>query len=128
VSVALTLRKLAEVAAEQGETVRALDCCSESLALGQEAGHASVVGETLEVAARVLRRRGRPADAARLLGAADVWRDHHQATRDQPYLAAYAREEAALRQSLGDIAFEAERAAGRALRPERAMSLASFAP
>lgn len=117
--IAETLAPLARVALAQGEDDRAEACCHIGVTHAVAVGNPVNVAACLEVAACVAAQRGQPARAARLLGAADVWRAELRYEYDQE-----AIEQAATiaRAALGDAAFAAAVAAGKTLPPEEALA------
>jgi hypothetical protein len=80
------------------------------------------IAESLEIAARLALAEGWPERAARLLGAADALRDAIGAPLPPVYRAAHEHDMATARTALGDAAFAAAWAAGRALALEQAVA------
>ena len=125
INIAFALRSLALVALRQGDYERAVASYTECLDLCKEARMPGVVTECLEGLARVASAREEYQRAARLFGAADasfavlggqlpLWFDQS----DHDRRAAFTRAE------LGEAAFVAARAEGRAMSLEQAVEYA----
>ncbi len=112
----------------QGEYAQALPVYVESLGLFQAVGSAWGVAYGLEGVAGVVCARGEPERAARLCGAAAALRDAIGAPLPPEDRADYERIVAAARAALGDDAFAAAWAAGRALSLDQAIAEAAPAP
>jgi predicted ATPase/transcriptional regulator with XRE-family HTH domain len=113
---------LGRVALRQGDKFRAAQLFGESLTLGHKMGQSQLIARSLEELAGLAVAQGRPARAASLLGAADALRvasSNRLAPVDRSEVEAVA---AATRTVLGDDAFNATFAAGRALGWEQAVA------
>ena len=73
--IAFSLNDLAIVAIRQGDAAAALPLLKESLALSQELGNREGIISSLEVFAGIYQAQGQEAQAARLWGAADTFRE-----------------------------------------------------
>jgi predicted ATPase/DNA-binding NarL/FixJ family response regulator len=117
-NVALLLNNLARVARDQLEWERADALCAESLALYQELGDRQGITWVLSNLAIIAQRRGAWERSARLYGAAEALSAAVGSTEISNLSpierAAYAAAVAATRYQLGDAAFAAALAAGRA--------------
>jgi non-specific serine/threonine protein kinase len=103
-----------------GDTARARALWAEELPLAYEIGEAWQVALYLEGQAELALIDDRPELAARLLGAADAWRSKHEA----PVIGYYPSVTQAFvtaRERLGDAAYDAALAAGRALSLDEAV-------
>jgi non-specific serine/threonine protein kinase len=119
-SVGQALHGLAYVAYKRRDLARALASTRELLALEWE-GRWPVYAY-LEDIADVAGRVGRAETAARLYGAADAQRERVGRPVEGLFRAEYERDVAIARESLGEAAFAAAWAAGRALPPEQAVA------
>jgi predicted ATPase/DNA-binding XRE family transcriptional regulator len=129
--MALALRNLGNVARDRGDDgddVEAETRYHESLALYAEARNALGVAECLEGLALLAQARGHLHHAARLWGAAEARRMGSAAPLPPSDEAVYARALSAMRVALGDEAFAAETAMGRALTFAAAVALAREGP
>jgi predicted ATPase/class 3 adenylate cyclase len=121
--VAIVLHSLADTAFEQGEWSAAGSYFSESLAILRELDHRVRIVFALEGVGALVAAQHEAARAARLWGAAQrVREDIGTPLADD---AAFASRVAAARASLGDAAFDAAWAEGRALTLDQAVELAS---
>jgi non-specific serine/threonine protein kinase len=114
------LAELAVAVSHAGDRERAIGLWEQSLHLAREVGEAWQVAHYLEGHAELALAAGQPALAARLLGAADAWRVRHGA----PALGTFpfvGQALAAAQQRLGDQAFAAAMAEGRALTLDEAV-------
>jgi predicted ATPase/transcriptional regulator with XRE-family HTH domain len=120
----VTLACFGNVVLEQGDLVRAEDLLRESLTLARDFDDNWFVGYTLASLAIVAERKRQLQRAARLIGAVDGVCDRIQAPLLQiPAQAArYEHTIDAVRAQLGDEAFAAARAAGRAMSLAEAIS------
>jgi non-specific serine/threonine protein kinase len=117
------LLDLAEVAREQGDLARATAYQRQSLRLAWEYGEMRLIVEALEAAARTAVVADRGLAAARLFAAAERCRDLTGIGRWTSFArTSYERAVAAARAALGEAAFAAAWAAGRALPLERAVA------
>jgi non-specific serine/threonine protein kinase len=107
---------LGRTLAEGGEVERALPLLREALFLSQEAGNRWYLAESLEALADAA-GTGDAARAARLLGAAAALREAIGAPVPPADRARHQRDLDALRANLGETAFAAAWASGRALTP-----------
>jgi non-specific serine/threonine protein kinase len=114
------LGELALAVGHQGDLARARELWAELLPLAYEIGEAWQVAMYLEGQAELALMDGRADLAARLLGAADAWRSKHEA----PVIGYYPSITHAFvtaRERLGDEAYDAALAAGRALSLDEAV-------
>jgi tetratricopeptide (TPR) repeat protein len=121
-NVGITLNHLGVIERERGEYGRAAERLRESLTIFVRGGIRHLVADNFEELAGIATATGREERAARLLGAAEALREElglPLSPADSPAVEATA---AAARAALGDEAFEAARAAGRALPLERAVA------
>jgi non-specific serine/threonine protein kinase len=119
---AIALLNLGHVAREQGEFARARQLYREGLALSQALDEKLRIGRELVAVATVEAAQGKPERAARLMGAAAALRDALGAGLypiDRP---ATERTTELARVALGEEAFAAAYAAGRALSLEEAIA------
>jgi DNA-binding CsgD family transcriptional regulator len=119
-SIARALHGVAYLAYKQRDLPRALDSIHELLA--QEWQDGWRVMDYLEDIADIAGRIGRPEVAARLYGAADAQRERVQQPVGALYQAEFAREVAISRRTLGENAFAAGWADGRALPLDQAVA------
>jgi len=122
--VSYTLRCLGLVALQQGDYQRAAEVFTESLRLSREAGFRVTIFECLLGLAGVFSGLKRDDGAARLFGAAEALREsigHRPAPQDQAH---YDRRLASTRSGLGEAAFVAAWAEGRAMTLEQAIEYA----
>jgi predicted ATPase/DNA-binding XRE family transcriptional regulator len=114
---ALTLGCLGNVVLEQGDIARAEDLLRESLTLSWDVDDRWIVGHTLASLAVAAERQQQPQCAARLIGAVDGVTERIRAALSQiPAQAArYEHSIEVVRAQLGNEAFAAARAAGRAM-------------
>jgi predicted ATPase/DNA-binding SARP family transcriptional activator len=120
--IAHALDELRLIPLKQGDWKTAVSAPRESLTLWLELGNQWGLAEALEGVAHVAVAQGEAARAARLFGAAErlrerIGRPHHPHER-----ADYERSVAEARTALGDAAFAAAWAEGRALSPEQAVA------
>jgi predicted ATPase/DNA-binding SARP family transcriptional activator len=122
--IARALALLGLVAQAQGDSAKARSCHAESLALWRELGEDRYIAECLEGLAEVARAEGCPERAARLVGAARALRD----AVGYPHAPANQLDDdrniATIRAALGEEAFAAAWAAGRAMSLEDAIAQA----
>jgi DNA-binding CsgD family transcriptional regulator len=111
-----------QVAAAQGDDAMAQSHYEESLALGREFGFKGIIPASLEGLAALVIRQGEPTWAARLWGAAGALRDTMGTPLHPVYRPAYERSVAAARAHLGEQAFAAAWAQGRALTWEEVLA------
>jgi non-specific serine/threonine protein kinase len=120
---AITLVMLGEVALDQPEAAQAGACwLVEGLALLQAIGDPVFTLFAIEGHADVAVRAGRPAQAARWLGATAVLREQLGARRARPNWQTWDRLVSRLRQQLGEAALAAAMAAGRGLSLEQVVA------
>jgi predicted ATPase/DNA-binding XRE family transcriptional regulator len=122
--IALSLNNLGDVRREQGEYERAARLYMDSLALYATVGNPYVAAACLEGIAVVAGARGQVMRAATLYGAAAAVRESIGAPLPPAEQGIYERTVATLRAALGEEAFAAAWAAGRALPPTEAIALA----
>ena len=115
---------LAGIASKQGEYAHAAACCREGLTHARKIGYQRHVIRCLWVATVIAGRWGQAARAAQLLGMTDAWCERYDASmvRNDMGVDAYDRAIANVRETLGDAAFAAARAAGRALSLEQVLA------
>jgi predicted ATPase/Tfp pilus assembly protein PilF len=122
--IARALALLGLVTQAQGDSAKARSCHAESLALWRELGEDRYIAECLEGLAEVARAEGCPERAARLVGAARALRD----AVGYPHAPANQLDDdrniATIRAALGEEAFAAAWAAGRAMNLEEAVAFA----
>jgi predicted ATPase/class 3 adenylate cyclase len=109
-----TLNRLGRVTHAQGDTRRALALLEESLTLCRELGDKHGLAECLEGLAGVAMAQRHLEYAARLLGAAAVWREAIGAPLSPRERASYDRDMSAVRAGLGEAAFATAWATGQA--------------
>jgi hypothetical protein len=109
-------------AQEEYEAARVL--FAESLAIRQALGKQREAAKDLEWLAAVATAQGQSLRAARLLGAAESMREASRALLPPARRTEYEREVAAVRAALGEEAFAAAWAEGRAMSPEQAVQYA----
>jgi non-specific serine/threonine protein kinase len=123
-NVALVLNNLARIARDLEDWERAVTLCAESFALFQELGDRQGLAWVLSNLAVIAQRRGAWEQSARLHGATEALREAIGSTDIFNFspMEQRARENAvaATRAQLGDAAFAAATAAGRAVPPEQA--------
>ncbi len=119
--IARALHGVAYITYKQRDLPRALANTQEVLALDWNRGW-PVVFTYLEDIADIAGRIGQAETAARLYGAADAQREHFGLPIDPPFRAEYERDAAVARRSLGEAAFAAAWATGRAVEPEQAVA------
>jgi non-specific serine/threonine protein kinase len=118
-----TLADLGDVALDVGETVRAAGHYRDAVGLAVAFGHRRVVVRTLAALASVAAATAQAERAARLFGAGERLREATGiAVRTPADRAVHERAIAAARAALGEAAFAAAWAAGRALTPEQAIA------
>jgi non-specific serine/threonine protein kinase len=120
--VAYTLVYLGLLTLERGELAAAATFLTEALPLRLRVATSETLDEWLAAAATLAAAGGLPRHAARLLGAADGLRTAAGHEFAFPERTIFARTEQAVRAALGDPAFAAFHAAGRALPVERAVA------
>ena len=118
--IANTLGSLGNAARSQGDDGRARALYEESLAILRELGDRRGIAESLEMFA-ALAVAQQPERAARLFGAAEALREAIRAPRPVIDRADYERQVAATCAALGEEAFGAAWAEGRALSLEEAI-------
>ncbi len=97
----------------EGHTRRAAALWTECVPLQQQLGHRRGTAGCLEGLGYVAVNRGKPERAARLLGAAEAWREATGAPLLPHWYPAHDRYVAAAREALGEAAFTRAWAAGR---------------
>src|SRR5205823_766940 len=112
---------LGDVAAHRGEDERAHALYTECLTLYREVGYRQGVVETLEAFAALYAARGRRAQAARLWGFAEAQREVLGVPLPPVERVERSQALTALRAAMGEEAFAAAWAAGRALTLEQAL-------
>ena len=123
-AAAMTLHNLARIDLEAGRLQAAADLLRRSLEAAEEIGYREVFAYCLEGFAEIATADGDLERAARLLGASDVLFDELGAVKMGDEKKTYEQTVRALRERLGEAAFESARAAGRALTLEEATRLA----
>ncbi|RUP01409.1 MAG: tetratricopeptide repeat protein, partial [Mycobacterium sp.] len=122
-TVALTIRALVAIA--QGDPEQAERDAQEALTIAADNRGYVRVADTLECLARLAVDSGNHPYAARLLGAADAFRQHLEHVRYPVYQADYDAAVEKLREALGTNDFNAAWAEGSALSIEEAIAYAS---
>jgi DNA-binding CsgD family transcriptional regulator len=123
-NMADALHSLALVARARGDVDRMLGFIVDCLELRAELGYALGRAETLELLASTAILRGKLDQAARLLGAVAVQREHLDEPVPAVDRAAVESDIAAARASLGEATFAAAWEQGAAMTPEEAIALA----
>jgi tetratricopeptide (TPR) repeat protein len=121
---AMLLHNLGYVTLHQGAHKRAATCFAESLMLWLEIGSRHGIAECLAGRAGVTIAQGRPAQAVRLLGAAEVLLGAMGACLDLADHQAYVHNLATGHAQLSEAAFATANAAGRAMTLEQAIACA----
>jgi ATP/maltotriose-dependent transcriptional regulator MalT len=103
------------VRAARDDADGSLAAFGEALSLGRQTGERFIVPTALQGIARALRRRGRLAESARCLGAAEALAERLEIPGGPADVAARGRAAARLQTLLGDEAFRSAWEAGRAL-------------
>jgi predicted ATPase len=119
-----TQELLGRIALQQGDAARAAAHFVESLALAREVGGGRMLVRALDGVAGLAHRRGRPASAARLLGAAGALRASLGSMRSLLPLFVDGDLPDTVRRALGEDAFAAAYEEGRALSLDAAVALA----
>jgi predicted ATPase/DNA-binding CsgD family transcriptional regulator len=122
--IALALANQGEVALRQGEHGEATARYGEALALFRSLRDPRLIAITLDGLARTAAARGQPARATRLFGAAEAARERIGTLVDAPERPVYDTAVAGVRARLGETAFTAAWAEGRAMSLEQAMDYA----
>jgi hypothetical protein len=112
------------VAYQQGDYGRAAGLVHESLLLGRDIGSRALIEQALELLAWVASAWGQPRRAARLGGAVEALREAQGVPVASDWQAGHEQAVRAMRAALGEEAFAAAWAEGRALSPEDAVALA----
>jgi predicted ATPase len=120
--MANSLSNLADLAHDQGDLAQAQALYEEALVLGSELGDKQGIAGCLEDLAAVAQAGQRPMRAARLFGAAAALREAIGAPLSASELAHLDRRVAEVRSHLGESAYAAAWAAGRALSWQAAVS------
>ncbi|HEV8603530.1 MAG TPA: protein kinase [Gaiellaceae bacterium] len=123
-SMSVALVNLGRLQLRAGDHARAEAFFAEGLTLARERGDKRVAAECLQGLAAASGAQGQPALGAKLHATAEALLEAIGATRSPAERAIHERFVPALRAQLGDEAFEAEAAVGRALAPEDAITLA----
>ncbi len=126
--IAISLNPLGHVAREEGDYVAAAASHRESLTVRRELGDKKGVAECLEGLAAGCGAQKQPRRAAHLFGAAKALRAAIGVPLPPNERDRYDREVAALREALGEEAFAAAWAAGRAMTLEEAVAYALEGP
>ncbi|PYO39393.1 MAG: XRE family transcriptional regulator, partial [Gemmatimonadetes bacterium] len=122
--IALASMVLGAVAHNRGDTERAQALLKESLIVFSELGDKSNIAECLELLAGLASAQGQPIRAARLCGSAQALIESIGLTPAPADRYQYERNVAAVRASLGEAAFAAAWAEGRAMPLEQAIASA----
>jgi predicted ATPase/DNA-binding CsgD family transcriptional regulator len=116
-----------QVAAAQGDDAMAQSHYEESLALGREFGFKRIIPASLEGLAALVIRQGEPTWAARLWGAAQALREAMGTPLPPVYRADYEQAVTSTRSHLGEKAFAAAWAEGRAMTLEEVLAARELA-
>lgn len=119
--IAWSLYHLGSVARHQGDYEKAAVLLEESLAVFRDLGQKSAVADLIDRLGGIAAAQGVPTQAARLLGAADALRQAISSRLTSSVRADYERDVAAVRAALGNEAFAAAWADGRAMTLEQAI-------
>ncbi|MBA3636819.1 MAG: tetratricopeptide repeat protein [Rubrobacteraceae bacterium] len=122
--VAEVLLELGRVAHAQGNEVRALTLCRESLVRSQKLDNKTQIAFCLTTLAGVIQALGDAARAARLFGAAEKLLQSLDAVLDPGGSLEYDSDLAAARTQLGEPVFEETRAEGQTMTFEQAVAYA----
>jgi predicted ATPase/DNA-binding CsgD family transcriptional regulator len=122
--IALTQNKLANVMLRQGKSGRAVALYQESLRLGRETGGKLHIADCLTGLARAAAALEQPRRAAQLFGAAEIVREAIHTHVFPANRADYEHSVAIVQKALGERAFEAAWAEGRAMTLDRAIDYA----
>jgi tetratricopeptide (TPR) repeat protein len=122
--VAHSLMHLGWLSHHEGDNVTAVSQLHECLITAQTLGDRSLMADALEVLAEPALDAGQPGRAAGLLAAADTLREAIGAPRTPNDAEAWDRDVAAARTELGEEAFAAVWAAGRAMSADQAVAFA----
>jgi predicted ATPase/class 3 adenylate cyclase len=114
-SSAVALADLADIAVVQGDYAQAADLLRASLTLERDVGNSLTIAWCLTDLASVATAQGHMEQAARLFAAVATLRDTGDMQMDLPQQAEWDRNVATMRAQLGEAAFAAAWAAGRAL-------------
>ncbi len=123
-SIAFALSILGNLVLRRGDAARAEALQRESLALRQAIDDAVGIGRCLDGLGWAAGAQGQSARAARLFGAAEVFRERVGAAPHPPWRAEHEQRVAATRAGLGEAAFAAAWAEGRALSLDEAIAYA----
>ncbi len=121
-NMAEALLYLAQVEARQEHYPAAHSLIEESLSLAREVDAKWNIPFCLEVLAEVVAAQGEGIWATRLLGASEFLRESYRSPLPPAYRAGYERVVAAARTQLGEQAFAAAWAEGRAMTPEQVLA------
>lgn len=121
---ALVLLNLGEMATDRRDYGQAQAWLRESLMLAGEIGHKWFITGSLECLAEVAAARGQAEQATRLFGAAEKLREILGTSRLGSERSEHGPDVRALRAGLGEAAFSAVRAEGRAMTMEQAIAYA----
>ena len=122
--LAAALLGLATVACRQRDYATARSCYTDSLAIRRDLGNKQDIADTLEGMAELAAAQSQPKRAAQLLGAAQNLRDEVGTPLHPPDRVERDRIAATARAQLGEDAFAATWAAGRAMTLEQAIAYA----
>ncbi len=122
--IAASLTNLGNVAYEQGDYALARVLHEESLAIGRELGAKAVIADGLEAFATLAARELQEERSARLWGAAAALRETFGSPLSPAKHEKQEREMTAVRETLGEDAFAAAWAQGRAMTMEQAIEYA----
>jgi tetratricopeptide (TPR) repeat protein len=123
-SMSLALINLGRLALHRGDHARAGSLFGDALTMGRDRGDKRVAAECLQGLAVVANAQGDAAGSARLHGAAEALLEAIGATPTPAEEAIRERFVPPVREALGEDAFGAEWAAGRALPTDEAISVA----
>jgi predicted ATPase len=118
------LNNLAETVLEQNDPDHARSLQAEGLAIAKEVGDKELIAMSLEAFAKVASATGQPAQAAKLFGAAEAMREGTNVPIQTASRKDYDGNVAAVRSALGEDAFAAAWATGRAMTLDQAITYA----
>ena len=127
VGVALALERIGRVYVLGDQIPQAQQVLCEGLELACEAGQINIEVALIELLARTAHKVGEPKRAARLIGAAQAWREVIHTPIPKGDRDEYEKWVKAAREDLGEEVFTAEQLLGRAMIPEEAEKVIAMA-